>query len=126
MIEVVCGVIKNDIGEVLIVQRGKEPNKGKWEFPGGKVELGETHEQALARELNEELGIEVEIGEFIIENRIQIHENVFQLFFYSAFHKGSKIELFEHLDGVWIKPHDLDKFDLSDGDKKIVEHSSFL
>jgi 8-oxo-dGTP diphosphatase len=62
MIDVVAGVIFDDAGRILACQR--PPGKhlaGKWEFPGGKVEPGETPEAALIRELQEELGVTVEI-----------------------------------------------------------------
>ena len=58
LIDVACGVLVNASGEILIAQR--PPGKiaaGKWEFPGGKIEPGETTEVALARELDEELGV---------------------------------------------------------------------
>ena len=59
MYRVTCGVIRNDNEEILVVQRGaKSDHPGKWEFPGGKVEPGETPETALIRELKEELGID--------------------------------------------------------------------
>ncbi len=64
MIEVVCGVIRNDAGKVLACRRGLQRHLGGlWEFPGGKVDDGETAEVALARELMEELGVSVEVGE---------------------------------------------------------------
>ena len=60
MTTVVAGVLERD-GEILICQRRPDqPHALKWEFPGGKVEAGETPEQALVRELREELGIEAE------------------------------------------------------------------
>ncbi len=64
MIDVVCGVIRNAAGEYLACQRpaGKHL-EGCWEFPGGKVDGGESPEEALVRELREELAVEVEIGE---------------------------------------------------------------
>jgi 8-oxo-dGTP diphosphatase len=62
MTTVVAGVLERD-GEILICQRRpNQPHANKWEFPGGKVEAGETPEQALVRELREELGIEAEAG----------------------------------------------------------------
>lgn len=64
MLEVVCGIIKNSSGQILACRRGLERHLGGlWEFPGGKVDDGEEPQAALARELLEELGIEVEIGE---------------------------------------------------------------
>jgi 8-oxo-dGTP diphosphatase len=63
MLEVVCGIIKNSSGEFLACRRGLERHLGGlWEFPGGKVDTGETPEIALARELQEELGILVRVG----------------------------------------------------------------
>ena len=60
----VSGVVwKGD--EVLLIQRGKEPNKGHWSLPGGHQEWGETVKQAVAREVREETGVEVEVGGLI-------------------------------------------------------------
>ena len=63
-IEVVAGIIF-DKDKVFATQRGYGNYKGWWEFPGGKIEDGETHQQALVRELREELQIEVEVLDFI-------------------------------------------------------------
>ena len=64
VIDVVVGVLRNASGEYLFTQRpvGK-PMAGYWEFPGGKVERGESHQQALVRELQEELGITITNGD---------------------------------------------------------------
>jgi 8-oxo-dGTP diphosphatase len=62
MIDVVCGLIEDGNGRLLACRRPPEKHLGGlWEFPGGKVELGESPEAALVRELREELGIETEI-----------------------------------------------------------------
>ena len=64
MTEVVCGVIKDADGRILTCRRGEGRHlAGLWEFPGGKVETGESPEVALARELEEELGVAVDVGE---------------------------------------------------------------
>ena len=63
MIDVVCGIITNAAGEILACQRPAAKHLGGlWEFPGGKVDPGETPPQALARELAEELEIHVSVG----------------------------------------------------------------
>lgn len=61
MIEAV-GVVITGGGRILLVQRGHEPQRGAWTIPGGRIEPGETPEQAAAREALEETGLEVEIG----------------------------------------------------------------
>ncbi len=60
-------VIWNDQGQILIARRRPEgPMGGLWEFPGGKIEPGETIEECIKREISEELGIEIEVGEHLI------------------------------------------------------------
>ncbi|EAX47152.1 NUDIX hydrolase [Thermosinus carboxydivorans Nor1] len=64
MKEVTAAIIIND-GKVLIAQRAENQKlAGKWEFPGGKIESGETPEECLIREINEELGINIEVNDF--------------------------------------------------------------
>lgn len=66
-LEVVAGLLRDSSGHILIARRPlTKSNGGLWEFPGGKVEGGETHAQALSRELAEELDIEVDVGEHFL------------------------------------------------------------
>ena len=64
-IEVVAAIICDEAGRVFATQRGYGEWKDWWEFPGGKMEAGETPEQALRREIHEELATEIEVGELL-------------------------------------------------------------
>ena len=66
-IDVVCAVITNDQGQVFIGKRKSMVSDGIWEFPGGKVENNETKEQALIREIQEELNVEIVIDAFLMD-----------------------------------------------------------
>lgn len=60
-VDVAAGILVDGKGHILLAQRADHQHQGgKWEFPGGKIEVGETPEQALCRELQEELGVQVE------------------------------------------------------------------
>ncbi|MBP3896072.1 MAG: NUDIX domain-containing protein, partial [Mogibacterium sp.] len=63
-INVVAAIIEKD-GKIFATQRGYGDYKDWWEFPGGKVEAGETHEEALKREIKEELNADIKVGDFV-------------------------------------------------------------
>jgi 8-oxo-dGTP diphosphatase len=58
----VGAVIRDETGRILLIKRGHEPGKGLWSVPGGRIEPGETDQQAVVREVREETGLEVECG----------------------------------------------------------------
>jgi ADP-ribose pyrophosphatase YjhB (NUDIX family) len=61
-VDCVGGIVIDGLGRFLLIRRGREPDKGRWSIPGGKVEPGETDAQATAREVLEETGLAVEVG----------------------------------------------------------------
>lgn len=67
----VGAVVTDDRGRLLMIRRGHDPGAGLWSIPGGRVEPGETDEQAVARELLEETNLQVEVGDLI--GRVQRH-----------------------------------------------------
>lgn len=70
IIDVVCAFIRKEEGNIFIARRADHKSMaGKWEFPGGKVEEGETPQEALKKlEIEEEFGMSIEVGEFVGEN----------------------------------------------------------
>ena len=115
MIDVVCGIVVVD-GRVLLVQRPPEGRHGGlWEFPGGKVEAGETHAQALARELEEELGIVAEIGASVAQSA----DDRIRLFAYRIERFRGAIELHIHTALRWVGADDAPGLDLPAADRAI-------
>ena len=62
LVPCVGAVVRDDAGRLLLIRRGHEPSRGLWSLPGGRVEPGETLEEAVVREVREETGLEVRVG----------------------------------------------------------------
>ena len=121
VLQVVGAAIINDKGEVLCAQRGYGSLIGKWEFPGGKIEPGETPEQALAREIKEELDVEVEVEDLIDENYNEYSDRNINLKVYKCKYISGKIKDTEHQALKWTGPETIEKLDWAEADKPIVE-----
>ncbi len=118
---VVAGLIQRR-GEILICQRQKgDSHAFKWEFPGGKVETGETPRDALQRELVEELGIRAAVVEEIAryEYRYPRRPPILLIFFRVGEYQGEPASL-EFQQIRWVKPDQLKEFDFLDGDRDFV------
>ena len=121
IINVVAAVIKEG-NEFFIAQRNREKDFGlKWEFPGGKVESGETFEDALKREIKEELTVSISIKSKIIEVPYRDHCLNILLHYYLCKKMGD-IRLVEHEKGVWVSKSDLYRFKFAPGDRLILKH----
>ena len=117
---VVAAIIKKD-NLYLIVQRNKHKYLGlKWEFPGGKVESGETFEEALLREIEEELSIVINVYEKIAEEKYKDNKIDIILHYFLCSHKSGTIKLNEHEDFSWIEKKDFAKYDFVEGDGNIL------
>jgi mutator protein MutT len=114
----VAGVIQRE-DRYLIGQRLPDDNYGGlWEFPGGKIEPGESTQQCLERELMEELGVRTEIGALICT--VQPSER-FHLTVHRASITEGELELREHTELLWVTLEELDGFDLLPADRPVIQ-----
>lgn len=105
-IKVVAAIIQKE-NKILATKRGCGEFINMWEFPGGKIEPGETKEEALIREIKEELNIEINVDKFAIDIEYQYPNfYLFMSCFMCSIKEGS-IELLEHNDGKWITKEEL-------------------
>lgn len=121
MTTVVAAVIERD-GQALIAQRRNEgPHALKWEFPGGKVEPGESPPAALLRELEEELAIRAQIGEEIMRYEYQYpgRTPILVIFYRVRAFDGEIHNLnFERIE--WVEPHQFRDYDFLEGDAEFI------
>ena len=120
VIEVVAAIIKNG-NKVCITERGHGEFKGKWEFPGGKIEPGELPENAIVREIKEELNSTIEVEKYFGEINDIHGDRCFNVKFYICKLLSGNLELIEHLDGKWIDPKDIDANGFMEADMEILE-----
>ncbi len=119
-IQVVAAIIKDD-NKILATQRGYGDYKGFWEFPGGKIELNELKEEALIREIKEELGVKIKVGELV--EIVEFDYPTFHLVMYCFFANiiEGKIELSEHSDARWLMKNTLDSVEWLEADIQVIE-----
>lgn len=91
-----------------------------WEFVGGKVEKGETEQQALARECMEELALEVDVGSVFCKVSHEYDDVIVHLTLFNATATGNP-QMLEHEDLRWILPVEVDDFEFCPADKEILE-----
>lgn len=119
-IQVVAAIIHHE-GKILATQRGYGDFKDGWEFPGGKIEVHESPEHAIVREIKEELNVDIRPEKLL--HTVEYDYPNFHLTmhcFISVITDG-KIELLEHEDARWLKPDELDSVDWLPADVEVVQ-----
>lgn len=118
--QVIAAILEKD-GKMLIAKRKKGSTLGgKWEFPGGKLEPGETPQDCLKRELKEEFDIETEIGDFFWSGKFKYNFIPIELLVYKARYISGELKLSEHDDMKWVSRGELNGYDFLDADKPVV------
>ena len=119
-IEVVAAIIRKD-DKIFATQRGYGEWKDWWEFPGGKMEVGETPEEALVREINEELSAEISVDEFLCTVEYDYPQFHLTMHCYICSLLTESLHLNEHEAARWLKNNELDSVKWLPADKIIVE-----
>ena len=125
-VNVVCAIIRNKNNEILCCKRGPgRALEGYWEFPGGKIEPNETHEQTIKREIIEELKTEIEPIRYIGVSNYEYKDldKPFSITMYAYECKliNGELELTEHTEKKWVKEEDLVELDFAPADRPIIK-----
>lgn len=123
-IDVTCAIIIKE-NKVLIARRASGQSlEGQWEFPGGKIEQGETAEDCLARELREELGIIVQVGKLIFKyehNYNRLNGKRHRFFAFNCVLLEGDLKRTVHDKLAWVAIEKLPNFDFVEADIQLVE-----
>ena len=122
MIDVVAAVIKKK-NLYFIAQRNRNKHFAYyWEFPGGKVDNQETFENALKREIKEELSINIRVLNHIASERHKDHKIDVEVHYFLCESLNENILLSEHEDMEWVQKNNLLKYIMAPGDSKIIKY----
>ena len=124
-IEVVAAIIMED-GKVFATQRGYGEHKDKWEFPGGKIEPGETPQQALRREIREELSADICVDRFVCTVEHDYPAFHLTMHNYLCHVASGHLRLLEHEAAKWLDPDHIDTVDWLPADLKIIPQLKLL
>lgn len=117
----VAGLIRKE-GKVLLGQRPiGDTFEGKWEFPGGKIEFGESPEVALRRELDEELGVQADIGRLLLATTHSYGSSGLVLIFYEVLFWKGQLKPVHHMDLKWVAIQELKAQPLPEANLKVID-----
>ena len=121
VVTVTAAVIEKN-GKVLIAKRKAGMRLGGlWEFPGGKMEPEEDPRECLRRELQEEFGIDAEIGDLLVSHIHEYSHGTITLLSYRARHLDGIFDLRDHEEVAWVEPNEFGKFDFAPADLPTIQ-----
>lgn len=107
---------------VLIARRSEGELAGLWEFPGGKIESGETAQQGLAREIAEELCLDIDVGEYLTTTRFRKNDTMIDLCAYLCVRKDRKDQVLKvHSETAWVNKMTIQQYRFIPADMVFVE-----
>lgn len=122
MIKVVAGILKKDDKILIARKREGKPLAGLWEFPGGKIEKGETPEESLVRELMEEMEIKISVKDYVGKSIYDYgNGKVVELLGYTAEIIEGDIVLTDHDKYIWVALSEINNYSLAPADIPLVE-----
>lgn len=120
-IEVVAAVFRNGDRYFCAQRKDKGELAKKWEFPGGKIEPNETHQEALKREIFEELSADIKVHDFIMTVVHEYNGFILTMHAYHAEVLHGKLEISEHLDAKWLTLEEMGQYDFAAADIPIID-----
>ena len=125
IIEVAAGLIRDPTGRLLVTSRRRGSHlEGLWEFPGGKLQAGETPAACLARELTEELSATFTVGELVETVRWRYPERTVVIHFFACRHASGDIVPTEEQAIEWVEPARLAEYDFPPADRELIARLS--
>ena len=122
LITVTAGIIYYQ-DKILIAQRRKDKSLGGlWEFPGGKIEAGETCEQTLAREIKEEFDIQIDVGKYLMEHTFAYPDFDLKMYVYQASWNGNgEIKICDHEQYAFVSIDEMADYTFAGADIPVIE-----
>jgi 8-oxo-dGTP diphosphatase len=116
----IAGIAVED-GKIFIARRIPGGDLGeKWEFPGGKVEEGESDQEALIREFREEFAVTIRVGSLVGSATFEHHGKTRTLRAYRVYPESRDFTLTEHTEWNWVSPESITELDFADSDRKLL------
>ena len=121
IIDVTAAIICKDETYLIARRSAGSHLAGLWEFPGGKLEEGENHAECLAREILEELELEITVGAHVFTSEYDYGEKEIRLHAYFAEVGGGNLELHSHAEIAWVTPAEFDNYEFAPADIPIIQ-----
>lgn len=111
-----------DENRILIARRNYGSLAGYWEFPGGKVEPGETDAECIYREIQEEFSAKIVVQKYLGEENFQVDNKNYDIVLYQAKLLSADLQLSVHSEIAWVSKEDLEKYKLAPVDERLVKN----